>query len=294
MYSRYFHSDLPPGSRTACFWGSCFYPIGDYWVYGEYRRITLTLTSASGPVDNMSMYSWTGTLPAVTPVTAENFLSLGANPPVGQSASATFPPGSDGFSIEVKASDAAYPLDVRVDYDLVSGDPPYCQYGTRQNMGVQPIIFITAALVDAAIFAAGGGVLMATAFDTMIGLPVLLANTCDVTPPAFPLFGPADFIPGTQIWSPASFDKRLSWLKTAIWTLYCECVPAPIGSPAPKPMPQAKVEPTGPAGVQTTAPIICDGGDVCSALNILSRQTIDGRHRNDMPQHAADDDERQQ
>jgi len=270
LYSRYFHSELPPGSRTACFWGMCFYPIGDYWNYGQYHRITLTLTSASGPIDNMSMYSWTGTLPAVTPVTAENFLDMGSSPPVGHSATADFPTGSDGFSIEVKAADSAYPLDVRVDFDMAPGDVGYCQYGTRLQPVAQSTAVITEATIALAAILAPELVWLEVAFGALVGLSWVPGNVCSGPPPNMPLFGQDDFIIGTSIPAPGSLGKFLTALEAIIWPAYCECLPATGGGPAPVIYPSARQE-QEPGAPGPIAPAVCDNLDLCSSINALSK-----------------------
>jgi hypothetical protein len=271
IYSRYFHADLPSGSRTTCFWGTCFYPIGTYWNYPQYRRITLTLTSASGAIDNISMYSWTGTLPAVTPATAENFLDMGSSPAVGHSASVDFPAGSDGFSIEIKATDAAYPLDVRVDYDIVPGDVGYCQYGTRLKPAQQVVQVISDAAITAAAILVPEIDWLAVAFGALVGLSWIPGNVCNGPPPQMPTFTAADFVGGTQIPAPGSLAKLMTAFQSIVWPQYCECLPATGGGPAPIVYPPA-IQPQPPGAPGPIAPIVCDNTDLCATLLELSRQ----------------------
>jgi len=274
LQSRYFHAELPSGSRVTCFWGTCFYPIGAYWNYPELRRITLTLTSASGPVDNMSMYSWTGTLPSVTPVTAENFLSLGSSPAVGAHATADFPPGSDGFSIEIKAGDSAYPLDVRVDFNLAPGDAGYCQYGTRIQPAQQEVAIISDAAIAAAAILVPELAFLAIAWSAILaGATFVPGLMCAGPPPAMPLFTDADFILGTGIPAPGSFSKFMQSFQAAAWPLYCECLPATGGGSAPIDWPGAADDPQ-PHTPGPVAPIVCDNGDICATLDAIQRQLL--------------------
>jgi hypothetical protein len=159
---------------------------------------------------------------------------------------------------------------ITVNGSLVQGG--VCQYGTEKQPGAGIFVAVTSALVDAAIVALGGGILAATAFDTMIGLPVLLDNTCDV-PPTVPTFDASDFIPGTQIWSPGSLAKRWQALAAGIWMLYCRCKLAPIGSPAPTQPTQPKFPPTSlPALGTPSLPIVCDPTELCTTLNLVVRE----------------------
>jgi hypothetical protein len=269
-YSRYFHSDLPAGSRVACFWGSCFYPIGTYWGYPEYRRITLTLTSAAGAIDNMSMYAWTGTLPGVTRVTAENFLSLGSSPAVGSHATADFPNGTDGFSIEVKAADAAYPLDVRVDYDLVPGDADYCQYGSQIKPDLPSIVLLAPNILLLIVSGATDGWGWAIA-QYFAGQYLNVDALCATIRPDAPAFTWQDILsllpsPG-KVPSVEAAIKAEQWLHWAAWGVYCQCV---AGSPAPVeppllPQPQPPGVPDGPLTSFT-----CDDTTLCRQLEELS------------------------
>src|SRR5207245_1530302 len=214
-------------SRTSCFWGMCFYPIGDYWGYGLYRRITLTLTSASGAIDNMSMYAWTGTLPSVTPVTAENFLSLGSGPTPGTHATADFPTGTDGFSIEVKASDAAYPLDVRVDYDLIPGDTNYCSFGSEIKPDTPSIVLLVPNILLLIVGAATSGWGWAIA-SFFAGQYLNIQNLCATIRPDAPVFTWQEVLeltpfPGAAP-SLAVQLKAIHSLHCAAWGVYCECV----------------------------------------------------------------------
>jgi hypothetical protein len=272
VYQRYFHSELPSGSRVFCIWGMCFYPIGTYWNFGEYHRITLTLTSSSGPIDNMSMFAWTGTLPGVTRVTTENFLDLGSTPTPGTHATADFPTGTDGFSIEIKAGDSAYPLDVRLDFDLAPGDVGYCQYGTQLAPGQGPVAVISAAAVAAAAVLVPELELLAVGFGALVGVSLQTGVLCNGPPPVMPLFGPEDYIFGTQIWSPGSIGKRLQAFEAVMWPSYCVCLPSPGGG-APDPIlyPPATIgdQPSIPPAV---GPLLCDNTDICQTLNGLSLQ----------------------
>jgi len=271
LYSRYFHAERGTSPRVSCFWGSCLYPIGDYWNYGQYHRVTLTLTSASGPIDNMSMYSWTGVLPAVTRVTAENFLDMGASPPVGHSATADFPAGSDGFSIEVKSGDSAYPLDVRVDFELAPGDVGYCQYGTRIQPNQQLVGVISEAVIAAATALVPELVWLEVSFGALIGISWVPGTFCTGPPPDMPHFGPDDFIVGTKIPAPGSIGKFLTALQSALWPSYCECLPATGGGPTPITYPPGRQE-QEPGTPGPIAPVVCDNTNLCASIDAISRR----------------------
>lgn len=151
-------------------------------------------------------------------------------------------------------------------------DLTYCAYGARQTVSSQYITIITTALVDAAVVALGGGLLMLLAFDTLINTPLLLGDLCSHPPPAVPTFTPDDFFPGTQIWSPGSFDKRLQAFRAAVWSFYCECTPGPGGSPAPSPYPPPFPVAPPIGGQPLPPPLACDQSDICAELNTVMRQ----------------------
>jgi hypothetical protein len=148
----------------------------------------------------------------------------------------------------------------------------YCAYGVEPNPSATVVTTITAAVVDVAIAVLGGGALAILAFDTMIGAPLLLGDLCSGPPPALPTYTDADFIPGTQIWSPGSFDKRLQSLKGAIWGVYCQCVPASGGDPPPVIYPPPHLPDDSPGVGLPRAPILCSNDDICSTLNLMMRQ----------------------
>jgi hypothetical protein len=158
------------------------------------------------------------------------------------------------------------------DVEVCLGPPSYCAYGTKQTSDSQYITVITAALVDVAIVLLGGGPLALLAFDTLIGAPILLGDLCGSPPPAVPTFTSDDFIAGTQIWSPGSFDKRMQAFRAAVWNFYCECIPAPPGDPDPVPYPDPPPI-SLPFGTDPLPlPIVCSNEDICSTLNAMMRQ----------------------
>lgn len=148
----------------------------------------------------------------------------------------------------------------------------YCQYGVEANPDASIITVVTSAVVDVAIAVLGGGPLMILAFDTLIGAPLLLGDLCSQAPPPVPTWTADDFIPGTQIWSPGSFPKRMQALRAAVWGFYCRCVAAPPGSPTPVvyPPPPVLTDPVATGG--TNPPVVCDTGDLCTSINAIMRQ----------------------
>jgi hypothetical protein len=147
-----------------------------------------------------------------------------------------------------------------------------CAYGTRLKSGAAIVTTITAALIDAVIVALGGGVLAVTAFDALIGAPLLPGVMCTEPPPPTPTFVDSDFILGTMIPSPGSFDKFMQAIRAGAWNLYCECIPATGGGPPPVdyPAPAPIVLPSGSTGAPL--PLVCDDTDICTILNQLMRQ----------------------
>lgn len=155
----------------------------------------------------------------------------------------------------------------------ITGPFDYCAYGTGANPDAQVYTTITATLVDAAVLALGGGVLLVTALDTLIGAPLLLGDLCSSPPPATPVFTDADFIAGTQIWAPGSFDKRMQAFKAGIWHFYCRCTPSPGGG-SPDPVDYPLPTPvSGPAsGTAPPITVNCDDTAICTLLNQIVRQ----------------------
>jgi hypothetical protein len=109
------------------------------------------------------------------------------------------------------------------------------------------------------------------ALDTLIGAPLLPGVMCTTGPPSVPTFTDADFLPGTGIPSPGSFDKWMQALRAGVWSFYCECIPATGGAPAPTPFPAPPPLslPTATGGSPVT--LTCDNGDICASLNQIMR-----------------------
>jgi len=153
-----------------------------------------------------------------------------------------------------------------------TGTPTVCEYGVTTNPAATVYTTVTAALIDAAIVLLGGGPIAIAAFDAMLGAPLFPGAVCITGPPLMPTFGPEDYIPGTQIWSPGSFDKRLQALRVAAWYFYCKCVDAPGGSPPPTQPPPPLPFPDFGSTTGNPVPILCDGTDICSLFEQLMRQ----------------------
>jgi hypothetical protein len=153
-----------------------------------------------------------------------------------------------------------------------TGTPTVCEYGVEKNPSATVYTTVTAFLIDAAIVLLGGGPLAIAAFDAMLGAPLFPGAVCIAGPPAMPAFGPEDYIPGTQIWAPGSFDKRLQVLRVVAWSFYCRCVAAPSGFPAPTQPPPPLPFPDFGSTTGTPVPIICDGTDICTIFEQLMRQ----------------------
>jgi hypothetical protein len=148
-----------------------------------------------------------------------------------------------------------------------------CLYGQEPNPDAGLVIILTGAVVDAAILLLGGGILAATALDTIIGLPLLVDTTCAVPPPPLPTLGPGDFIPGTNIYGPGAIGKLIQTITAAVWSIYCRCTPAPPGLGDPIPFDP----PHYPGGDLPTIhgdypTIVCDNTNICAYLNSLARQ----------------------
>ncbi len=153
-----------------------------------------------------------------------------------------------------------------------TGTPTFCEYGVEKNPAATVYTTVTAFLIDAAIVLLGGGPLAIVAFDAMLGAPLFPGAVCLAGPPSMPTFGPDDYIPGTQLWAPGSFDKRLQVLRVVAWSFYCRCVAAPGGSPPPTQPPPPLPFPDFSSTTGTVPPIMCDGTDLCTIFEQLMRQ----------------------
>jgi hypothetical protein len=278
-YSRYFVAETyfstqpsyNPVTGTTCYWGHCWYSVGAYWGYTEYRRITLRLTGAAGPIRHISMFGWTGTLPpGATLNTTEYFLSLGSTPTVGAHATADFPVGTDGFSIEFDADNTSFPIEVQLDYDLVPGDADYCQYGSQIRSDVPSIVLLAPNILLLIVSGAtdGWGWAIAQFFaGEYLNVDALCASIRP-TPPSFTWqeILSLSLIPGTAP-SAVTLGKAVQWLHWAAWGVYCQCVagsPAPVEPPLlPEPKPVGA--PPGPL-----VGFVCDDTTLCRQIEELT------------------------
>lgn len=165
-------------------------------------------------------------------------------------------PGTTG-SIELDVTDAA--------------TIPYCQYGTEANPDANVDIAVGSGLIDTAVALALGLTgqvelipFVETALAAIEGSLAFGVDCSTLPPPAEPL----------DLTDPTVFqpEKMLQWFKNAVWHFYCQCTPAPTGSPDPvTPVPPVVIAPPNTPGTQT--PEVCDNGDICSTLNQM-QQTL--------------------
>jgi hypothetical protein len=164
-------------------------------------------------------------------------------------------------------------MDIRVDFDLAPGDAGYCSYGTRVQPGVQELLVVSDSLVAAITLKYPALAPLAIALGTLAGLTAVPGVFCASPPPPLPFFGPADFIPGTDIPAPGSYAKWMQVFEFAAWSDFCECLPATGGGPAPvdwpTPAPDLVLNAPPPVG-----PVVCDDADLCTVLNAIQRQLL--------------------
>jgi len=108
-------------------------------------------------------------------------------------------------------------------------------------------------------------------FGALIGISWVPGTFCTGPPPDMPQFGPEDFIIGTQIPAPGSLAKFLTALESALWPLYCECLPATGGGPAPITYPPAR-QPQEPGTPGPIGPVVCDNTNLCASIDAISRR----------------------
>jgi hypothetical protein len=156
---------------------------------------------------------------------------------------------------------------------VVTSSAAFCSYGTRVQSGKQALLVITEGLIAAAAIAVPELAWLEVSFGTLVGLSFVPDVACADVPPQLPTFTADDFVFGTQIPAPGSLEKFFRALTVALWFDFCECVPAPGGSPAPvTPVPPKPTQPPDVPG--KPAPFVCDEGDICSALNLIRGQLI--------------------
>ncbi len=267
-YTQYFNiTPAVCSTPTVCAAGTCIYfeaGITGLVYLGYGHRVTVTIQASDVLPTRLGAYSNTS-----------GEFAIDFNPPhVGDHVQHDFPLTDTFVEFELQPS-TGVDFNIKVEYSQAPGETVangFCAYGTEPNPSAALISTVTGAVVDAAIIVLGGGALAILAFDTLIGAPLILGDVCTRLPPSVPDFTDADFIPGTQIWAPGSFDKRMQALVAAIWSFYCQCNPAPGGSPAP-------VSPTAPQPLQlpaatggTLPAITCDNADLCTSLNAMMRQ----------------------
>jgi hypothetical protein len=148
----------------------------------------------------------------------------------------------------------------------------YCQYGTRVQPGQSNVLILDEAVIAAAATVVPELAIFAVVWGAFVGWTYVPGNVCASPPPDMPAFTDADFLFGTQVPAPGSIGKFWQALQVALWPLYCQCLPAPGGSPPPIPEPPPSVSPP-PSGTPTPpGPIVCDAADVCATLNAIIRQ----------------------
>jgi hypothetical protein len=157
-----------------------------------------------------------------------------------------------------------------VDLTLYDDAAPFCQYGGQSDPTKALVYVIGDALLDAVVttaLALTGQLALApyvlTALAAVQGT-IPFAVDCTIVPSAF--------IP-LDLTNPASLSgaNLQAWLKDAAWSWFCQCVPAPPGSPAPNPYrPPPVIAPPSAPGLPAPR-VLCDSSDLCSYLNHLEQ-----------------------
>lgn len=150
--------------------------------------------------------------------------------------------------------------------------PAFCAYGTQPISSTTSGIIITTGLIDLMLTALGIGAWASILFDTFVGKILYGGDLCSSPPPAMPTFTSVDFVTGSPgVPNPASLAKWWQGLQAVAWPYFCQCNPAPFGSPSPIPYPLPTA--TAPAGAPSGPTIItCEDQDLCTVLNDLARQ----------------------
>jgi hypothetical protein len=150
----------------------------------------------------------------------------------------------------------------------VSGFP--CVYGTEANPSAQTYEIITDTLIDVVVAAA----LVGTASPELIAFVetalAAIEGTIFVIPDCTTLPTGNNHLDLTDF-STLTAENLLSWFQYAAWSFFCQCTPAPGGSPPPTP-PAAPVV-TTPPGLPTSQPApICDNTDLCTYLSQMQAE----------------------
>jgi len=149
--------------------------------------------------------------------------------------------------------------------------PAYCEYGTRLKPDQATNLVVTAGVVTAIAAVVPQARWLSIVFDVLIGASFNANIVCQGPPPDVPTFTADDFIGGTPVPNPSSIGKVWQAFNALAWSIYCECVPAGSGQPAPS-TPPAPTVPAPPDGIPTDAPnLVCDIDDLCSQFNQLLR-----------------------
>lgn len=144
-----------------------------------------------------------------------------------------------------------------------------CPYGTERNPDAATYTYITTTLVNIVATILGGGPIMLTVFDALLGSP-LIAYPCDAFPPIAPTFTDDDFLGDTGLVKPGSWWKLMQLFRTGVWYFYCRCKDSGAGGPRPPLPPPPPVGP--PLDNPSPQPKLpCSDSDPCTTYNIIVR-----------------------
>jgi len=147
----------------------------------------------------------------------------------------------------------------------------YCRYGTRVKPDQSLVLVLDSAALSAAALLVPELRLLVVAWSAFLGWTFVPGTVCAGPPPAMPTFTDADFLFGTQIPAPGSIGKFWTALQSALWPVYCECVPATGSDPPAIPEPLPVVNPP-PSGFPTQpSPVVCDDAALCATLDAIIR-----------------------
>jgi hypothetical protein len=148
---------------------------------------------------------------------------------------------------------------------------PACEYGAQPNPSSQISTAVNLELMLAVCAALGLAPEAILFWGFMMGWP-LIVPICSTVPNLPDPLTNSDFIDGTFIPNPLSIPKFIALFEYGLWGYYCQCSPAPTGSPPPV-QPSRPSMPTRITNI-TVINSVCSNADICTYLTRITQLIV--------------------
>lgn len=157
--------------------------------------------------------------------------------------------------------------DWSVTYTGSGGGAPICAYGHGRKPGVTAVAVISIGLI-ASIGVAAFDPILLPYLGGVMGTALMVDQLCSLDKPVDQVIHEADWgLPSPAGIGTLAQYKLLQNFRNVLWDFFCECIPAPSGSPPPVSPPVTIIQ--KPSYLTVYAPITIDNTEISTTINEL-------------------------